>query len=589
MNKVFSRSILICLVVFNYSFLVTYQKDCCSISKSTWLPRSFVSYQEHDLLDSQDVYYKDFYNKGSSIHVSFFTEYMQNFGNKSVGCKNLGAMPFWSGVNSLTIGNNDGRADLDAYQMGLGNVITDANGIAGEIQLNPTIQHFGTDMLFHYIHKQNEPGFYLKVHAPVGAMKVTPNLKTIVQADPDDLLNFTQQTLNPASSEIDYLFPAYPTPARRQKSIAEAFYGGLYDKKSLLGNVVKPIVLRKARISPGSQTIIRIGDITVSSGYNFISNDSGFFGLAFKVSCPTGNVPTADYVLEPIFGRAGAWGVGCESSGVYNVWNSYDYSKNINLVFQGEVLHLFAGRRPNYRTFDLKKNGKGSKYLLVQSYINSYFFDPPSNSISVETPQPIKSASDITTLPVISEIAAEGSVAIALQGQINNWNVSIGAEFWGRTQESLSIDFLSAVDIRFQNLNDYAVLGRQLSVYEINGQGSLPAYYCEPEATISKSQNPVQLVGSIIDVDLPAALPKGIVDARISTNRIPANLNEALDIAGAQALSVYTGKIFGRIGYVWDDYCHQPSLCIFSSAEFTNRTNNAVKLWSFGVQGSVQF
>lgn len=589
MDKKYLR--LLFFFFINYLCLIKGESTCCSTSKSTWLPRSFVSYQEHDLLDSQDVYYKDFYHEASAIHVSLFTEFMQNFGGKcGKSCKNLGAMPFWSGTNSLTIGNNDGRADLDAYQFGLGNVITDANGIAGIIQLNPTIQHFGTDVLFHYIHKHNEPGFYLKVHAPVGAMKVTPNLKTIIQAQPDDLLNFTQKTEDPNSSDINYQFLAYPTPKRRQQSVAEAFYGGVYNNQLLLGNYVKPIALRKSRIFPGSQTIIRIGDITVSSGYNFISNDHGFFGVAFKVSCPTGNVPTSEYVLEPVFGRAGAWGVGLESSGIYNAWSNYDDSKKLNLVFQGEVLHLLPGRSPNYRTFDLKRNGKGSKYLLVQEYINAY--DPdnaPDDLVCVESPQLIKPASDITTLPVISKIAAEGSFSVMLQGQIDAWNLSVGAGLWGRTKELLSIDFLSAVNIRFQNLNDYAVLGRQLSAYEINGQGSLPSHYCEPEAKIGRSKDPVRLVGSIDTVDLPAKLPEGIADARISANRVSANLNEALDIAGAQASQVYTGKVFGRIGYVWANHYRQPSIGLFSSVEFTDGTNNAVNLWSFGIQGSLKF
>jgi len=64
---------------------------------------------------------------------SFATQYMQNFGAKCSSCKNLGSLPFWGalGNNSMTIGNNDGRADLDAYQFSLGNVQVDADGIGG--------------------------------------------------------------------------------------------------------------------------------------------------------------------------------------------------------------------------------------------------------------------------------------------------------------------------------------------------------------------------------------------------------------------------------------------------------------------------
>ena len=565
----------------------------CSTSKSTWIPRPFVSYQEHDLLDTQDVFRKDEFEKGPAIHTSFFTEFMQSFGGKcGDSCKNLGAMPFWSGTNTLTIGNHDGRADLDAYQLGLGNVITDSDGIAGIIQLNPKIQHFGTDMLLHYIHKHNERGFYFKIHAPVGAMKITPNLTTILQAEPNNELGFTQETSNPSSSNINYQFLEYPTPERRQKSVAEAFYGGLFDGEKLVGNVAKPTRLRFARIAPDSQTIIRIGDITASVGYNVVSTENGFFGVAFKTSCPTGNVPSADYALEPIFGRAGLWGVGGEISGIYNIWDNHDASKRLTVSVQGEILHLLTGRRPNFRTFDLKKNGPGSKYMLVQSYINLYESDQQNGTpagTAIEFPGELKQVANITTLPVLSKFSVEGSFAAALNYNHDNWNISLGGEVWGRTKEHLAIDFVSAVDLRLQNLNDYAVLGRQVSGYQIDGQGLLFTYYCEPSATISKSQNPVTLIGSVTTVTAPTTLPDGIADARIASNRIPADLCEALDIASAQAASAVTGKIFGEVGYTWTQHCHQPSLAFVGGAEFTGANNNTVQLWSVGLQGSLQF
>ncbi len=574
--------------------------NSCNVSKTTWLPRSFVSYLENDLFDTADIFYKDKNRCEPVIQTSFYTQYMQSFGGSCKSdCKNLGAMPFWSGTNTLTVGNNDGRAQLDAYQLGLGNVITNSDGIAGTITLNPKVQHFGTDMLLHYVHKPDQRSFYFKIHAPLGAMKITPHLtSTVIQ--PDDELNFTQVTSDPNSTTIDYQFLQYPVPARRQQSITEAFFGGVYDQKVFTGNLAKPVHLRKSRIAPASQTIIRLGDITASVGYNVFVHEKGFVGVAFKASMPTGNVPTANYALEPIFGRAGLWGVGLETSGVYKVWGDYS-DRTLDLVLQAEILHLIPGRTPNYRTFDLKKNGPGSKYMLVQYYIGNYNIanTATTGTTEVETPQYLRQVADITTIPVVSKIAVEGSIALMLQGHIRDWNASLGAEFWGRSHECLDIDFVSAVDQRYQSLNDFAVLGRQVSAYQINGQGTLPTvndstvngYYCEPAATISKSQDAVTLVGNpaIGGVTEPATLPAGIADARISSNRIPANVYDALDIAGAAASSVMTGKIFGTVGYTWSEHCHKPSLNLIAGAEFTSNTSNAVQLWNVGLQGSLQF
>ncbi len=44
------------------------------------------------------------------------------------------------------------------------------------------------------------------------------------------------------------------------------------------------------------------------------------------------------------------------------------YQNYLNFCWQAELLHLIPGRSFNFRSFDLKKNGPGSKYLLLQNY-----------------------------------------------------------------------------------------------------------------------------------------------------------------------------------------------------------------------------
>ncbi|MFA5999103.1 MAG: hypothetical protein WC747_03750 [Candidatus Babeliales bacterium] len=576
----------------------------CSISKNTWLPRSFTSYSYRDISQAQYTYGQDFGDKEHHLNISLFTEYMQNFGGKCGSCKNLGAMPFWSGTNQMTIGNNDGKADLDAYQLGMGNVVTNADGIAGVIQLNPTVQSVGTDMMLYYVHSKQERGIYFKVHAPLAAMIVTPNLKELMVAHSDNEVAFSQVTAAAAgnpSSTITYEFPAYSSPLRRAATVSDVFFGGA-PGSSLEGSALKPIHLRRGRISPCKQTIIRLGDITTAFGYNAYMSEKGFFGLGFKASLPTGNVPTGHYMLEPIVGRAGAWGLGGEISGSYRVWENCDQSKNLEIFVQGEVLHLMQGRTPNFRSFDLKQNGPGSKYLLVQNYMADYTNKVIPEATEVFVPQSLHSAINITTLPVISKIAVEGSFAVATVFNCDDWNVSLGGEFWGRSREKLQIDITSAIDQRLPNLNDYAVLGRQVSAYRVNGQPTstvspfnpIEVFYVEPLARINKSQDPVQLVGTLVSagglgIVTSGIIPDGIKDGRLSENRIPANLCEALDIGAAQASRAFTGKLFGQAGYTWTQHCHMPSLAVIGGVEFTSQTNNAIQLWSVGLQGSLNF
>ena len=583
------------------------------------MPRAFSSHSSRQLIQEKPLFQTDSSRDEWFGTLSMATEYMANFGQKCGSCKNLGARPFWSGTNEMTIGNNDGKANLDAYQFGLGNVNVDENGIGGKISLNPQIMQVGTDLLLYFTQKKDERGFFFKLDAPLGALRIKSQLNEVSAVEPDDATFFTQTTnavSGPAPLDIQYTWSNensgvltnsfYPGPDRRYSSMLSAFAGGLGADDSLGGNTSKPIGLINGRIqsSCAKNTEIRLADLSASVGYNVWANDKGLLGVAFKATMPTGNVPTAEYALEPIFGRGGAWGVGGEVMGHYKAWTSKDESKFLDVWMQGEVLHLIPGRTPNMRTFDLKANGKGSKYLLLQYY--------QAESDNSRTAQGIVQAANITTLPVVSKIAVEGSVALMADFHCHNWNVAVGGEFWGRSKECLSINFAQAVHLRLQNLNDFAVVGRQVSAYNIVGntntgtaQDSWSTYLCEPKATISKSQEAVVLnrittqaaTGTpgvnpptpATNYILPTTLPEGIADARIAANRIPAELDQALDIAGAAAAKAYTGKVFGQIGYTWNEHRYTPSASLIGGAEFTNNNNNAAQLWSVGVQGSLNF
>lgn len=608
-----------------FLLLTTYniiQSNCCSISKNTWLPRAFSSYLSRDLLYNKPFLkpkppkyilacqnicnniscfaneYPEvtdpFYEKTAGyFHV--VAEYMQSFGQDCNGCNNLGAMPFWSGTNTLTVGNNDGKAHLDGYQFGLGNIQKDLNGntIIGAIQLNPTIQHVGADILLYYKKSYFDPGWYFKIKAPLGAMIIHPNLKETQPIFPTNELSFHQTTQNPNSSEITYQWDRYPTPKHRHHSLVHAFLGGSSDEKILDGNTIKEPRLRKGRIGYYKQEVIRLGDLSTSLGYNVIADEKGFLGFGFKVSCPTGNVPTADYMLEPIFGRAGLWAVGAEAISHWKIWQD-EKNNHLDIAGQAEILHLMPGRKNNFRSFDLKQNGPGSKYLLIQEYIPIYnktnsAGDPPLTTSETTIPDYIQQAVNLTTLPIISHINVEGTCALMLKFYHDNWDFGLGGEIWGRSHEHLKIDTRSAIDLRLPNLNDFAVVGRQVPTYYIDGQTSpVQTFYCEPLARINKSQDPVILVGTVMTVSASTEVPKGIKDGRLAQNRIPANLNDALDICGAEASSVVTGKLFGQFGYSFKQRAYKPSLALMWGVEF-NGTNNAIQLWSVALKGSLSF
>jgi hypothetical protein len=634
MMRIFKKQLyLLLLSCFLGKYIHTHEKSSCAISKNTWLPRAFSSYNFHDLIvlqqknkaldriecpnfksqeakaiginidqDQINIDLCKCTSKPSNLIISLFTEYMNNFSNRCANdCHSLGAMPFWSGTNTMTYGNNNGKADLDAYQLGLGNIITDDNGIGGVIQLNPVVQLAGVDGVLYFTYDKDNNGIFCKLHFPFGAMMIHPNMSETPSAKPDNKLGFSQTTLNPNSEEITYDFVEYPTPEDRPQSLKEAFFGGSPAMDRLQGNRPHIVRLRRARIEPCKQTAIRFGDISASIGYNRYSQKS-FFSVGAKFSFPTGNVPTADHMLEPIFGRAGSWAIGAEFSEFYKLWESNSQNQYLNIEMQAELLHVMPGVRPSFRTFDLKQNGLGSKYLLVANYRSRYSQANEDGGfltsavLDTFTVQPF---ANISTLPVFSKIDIEGAFSVMFDFGHNNWNFAIGAECWGRTAEKICIDAPSAIDLRLPNLNDYAVLGRQVNAYLIDGQpGQYFTYYCEPLAKINKSQEAVQLVGSVPDVFAlatptsggttnQALLPEGIKDARLSENRIPEKFSDALDICGACAPSAISGKLFAQIGHTWKQHCHMPTISAIAGIEWNHNSNVHIHMWSIGLQGSI--
>ncbi|MBI2352739.1 hypothetical protein HYV11_00670 [Candidatus Dependentiae bacterium] len=512
----------------------------CESSKSQnlWQPHAFSAYGTREILLMKDIDFS--VDKEWVSRFGVASEYMQSFNNDN--CSGLGALPFWSGTNKMTIGDNSGNFDLDAYQFGMGYVNT-VNGEvqSGKVTLAPKIQQVGSELMWYLVQNKDKPGFYSKIKLPLGAMMVNAKLCE----DPASMSN-ENAYYHDRTGIAGYV------PANYYPTLSAALAGG---------TVQQDPVYKYGKFECCRHTTIRMGDIGAVLGVNFIVKDEGHFGIGAKFSCPTGNVPTAEYALEPIFGRAGHWGVGGEITGHYK--HEMENDRYWTFWVQGEAMHLFSGRRPSWRSFDLKANGKGSKYMLIQNYFYSY---------GTITAGDFDVAINYTTLPVKSSFAIEGNLAMMFDFHHKNMNFAIGGEFWGRSDEKLSIDTCNLNNLNnYQfdyNLNDWAVVGRQLDGY------------CEPLATINKSQTRYSGQG---------ALPEGVVDATVASNRISQNYNDALDICGAAAHQIFTGKVTGELGYTWSDHKHVPHVGLFGGAEFAVRSERFVNLWSVGLQGTLQF
>ncbi len=506
-----------------------------SISKNLFLHRAFSANTSRELLMEGHIEATDF--DGFFSFFSFTGAYQHSWAqDASVG---IGALPFWSGTNVMTVGTNLSNSSLDAYQFGLGTVSSN-----GSIELNPIIYQGGSDFLLFFGASTNDPGMFLKLKAPLGIIGVNPQL-----------------TENPA-----VLGTAYPAGAIQvtttayadfATTMAQAFKGNLSGGQSATTGDFLP--MQYGLIDGTQLSGAQFGDIEMALGYNFICDEDYLFGVAFRASAPSANKPTGEFLLEPVFGRGGSWGVGGYIDGKAKLWEDHA-NRSLTVNVMGTILHLVK-TTSTIRSYDLTANGAGSKYLLVADYNNNTYQGVIQNLIN------------LSTLESNSSFSAEGDASISLTYLSNGWAADLGYNFWGRTQEILSINDTFPA-------NRYAVLGRQ-SVGATNGTGGgTPSTLCQPSATISSSEAAVALDGN-------TGATATILPATTPANRISGN--SAFDLLAAEQSSASTSKVFAKVSYSYLESHFSPHLGLAGEFEISTSANNALPQWSVALIGGMYF
>ncbi len=442
----------------------------------------------------------------------------------------LGVHPFWSGTNVMSYGTNDSSSNLDSYQFGLGGSTT-----AGSVTLDPIVYQAGSDFMFIVGSSANEPCFFAKIKAPVGVYNINPNLTE------------SEGTYTPYA--IGALESATTTVATYQPAttMTQAFAG--YEPGGELSSQGDFIPMLNGIIEGQKSTGAKFGDIEMTAGYRFISNDDNSFSVAVRASAPTGGTATGEYMMEPIFGRGGNWGLGGYADGHIKLWegNNENY---FQIRAMANAMHLFNA--DTVRSYDLASNGGGSKYLLVATYTDTAYQSQVANLVNY------------STLASTSSFGVEGDVALSFNYVGRGWALDLGYEFWGRSAESLTITGAFSE-------NGYAVLGRQGFT---DAAGTTSTNLCEPTATISASSDRVDAAAGTIVSALTAANRIALAD---------------LDVTSAQQDTALTSKVFSKVTYEWNDSDYRPHLGVMGEFEISTSNNNALPQWGVVLIGGVSF
>lgn len=501
-----------------------------SISKNLFLQRAFSANTTRELLMEGHVIPTDF--DGFYSFFSVDAAYQHSWNQE--GDQGIGAFPFWSGTNTMTTGNNTGSTNLDIYQFGLYNAQT-----AGSISLNPIVYQGGADFMVYFGSSINDPGVFLKLKAPLAIIGINPQLTEIAP-----ILSATQYPAGALSLDN--------TPVDNPATtMTQAFAGNLVGGQHKVGNFIP---MQYGLINGTQLSGTQFGDIEMALGYNFICNEDYLFGIAFRASAPSANKPTEQFLLEPILGRAGSWGVGGYVVGRAKLWENHENSY-LNLNIMSTILHLVK-KTDTVRSYDLLANGPGSKYLLVADYSGNSYQGIIQNLIN------------LSTLTSNSSFSAEGDASISLSYVNNGWSFDFGYNFWGRTEEILSIS---------ENFpeNRYAILGRQ-QVGSITNP-LVESDLCQPLARINLSADAQTNVNPVL----------GVVDATVPSNRIGGNFE--FNVAGAQQASAATSKLFTKASYSWLESHFSPHIGIAGEFELSTGKNNALPQWAVSLIGGMYF
>ncbi|MGZ6251265.1 MAG: hypothetical protein ACXWL2_04495 [Candidatus Chromulinivorax sp.] len=501
-----------------------------SVSANLFLGRAFSANIARELLMTRP------YNQDNEKNIFFALDAVHQKSWNQGNDQGIGIYPFWSQTNSMTVGDNNGTYHIDAYQFGLGPITPTSTSIS----LNPTIYQNGSDFMLYGQSKKYGHAFFGKIKSALTAMVMQPNFTETNPATP---------VLYPAGA----LSVTTSTVADPSSSMSQAFAGNT-GTQSGQGDF-RPMT--NGLINGKQSTGAHLSDIEMTLGYNYSCPDTANnIQFAARITAPTGIKPQGIYILEPINGRGGNWGVGFYLAGSYRPWTSQDEHRTLTINFMSDGIHLCNANV--MRSYDLTANDHGSKYLLVADYQNNVYQNSIQNLVN------------LSTLTSQSSFAFEGDAALSLSFSCHNFSIDVGYNAWGRTQEKLEIvqDFQQA---------RYAVLGRQAVGYYSAG-AEYPVNACQPLATINLSNSAVATTPPSATV---VTNQTSVVNATVAANRISGN--DAFNTAITAQYAAVTSKLFTKLGYTWNNCNCAPYLHATGEIEWSNISNNALPQWGIGL------
>lgn len=431
-----------------------------------------------------------------------------------------------------------------------------------------------------------DKGLFIRVHAPL--VYTRWDLNTCEQVTAPGALSY------PAGYMANRLITRNELPQNAKTALS----GYL-----TFGDMQSP--LQYGRLNCRTQTKTRLSDIECALGYNFCVNEYQHAGVALRVSIPTGNTPNPKYLFQPIIGNGSHWELGASLTGHYIFWESEDGCHATAVYVDANITHLF--QKKQLRSFDFKRNGPGSRYILLQEIGNPVVQEVAVNDRAIRQQYHARLVPAInkTTLEAGIDIAVQADIVVKLAYMYENWQLDLGYDFWIRSKERLRCRG------QFPN-NLYAIKGdAQLYGFDLPQIVGINA--TQSNATLNAGQGNGNTThdftnanadspglatfggNPLLQTDVASLVNTGVtILTQISGSRQPLLLTDNdIDPCSALIAKTWSNKVFAHINYSWfQEQCAIPFVGIGAEVEFAGRDiqhRGAFSQWGVWIKGGFSY
>lgn len=276
---------------------------------------------------------------------------------------------------------------------------------AGQIHFTPRIQNVVADISLLALGTGKAQGFYTNLKLPIAWTKY-------------DLA--AHETVFQRGSTTGY--DTAITNSMTLKHFFDASCNRETVSFTLDDETITQLPLSCSRICPCPKTESGLADLHLTIGYNYLQ-PRYFVGAYGRVIAPTGTAPKGELLFEPILGNGHHWELGGGATAQVILWKQETDDKELSLVVDGCVTHLFASSQ--VRVFDLK-NKPWSRFILAKQ------FDANGSPTGLRS-----QVANLTSCPINVSYAYQAEAVAYLSYASETFTYDLGYNFWARSCEKL--------------------------------------------------------------------------------------------------------------------------------------------------------